>query len=226
MPAVAEPLRRCSGSVAEGHHHRFFWATPPSSPDRSPGSGSPSKIRRGVLRTSSDMSRAGYFASSHPREGLALHAIASGIFAGLVFGVGESLVAVAMGRSLLAPVPFTSLVLKPMSDVAQHTLPVVVAGVFVHFVTSVVFALSFFVLTGRLWRAGAKGVTMVLLGTGFGVVVWLVNLHLLTPLFFPKSAGPHRGWEGLLTHTFLFGTALGFYAGVIPRRAKTYPRNR
>jgi len=154
----------------------------------------------------------------NPREGVVLHSVAAGSFAGLVLGIGELMIALVSGRSLLEPVLVTSsLVLGP--GALDRTVPgsgSIVAGSVAHFLLSILFAFLFFLLVGPRWRSGANDYLVFVFGITYGALIWSVNLLLVAPLFFPRFTSLHQGWGGMSAYAFLYGAVLGLYAVAVP----------
>ncbi len=63
-----------------------------------------------------------------------------------------------------------------------------------------------------VWLVGAA--------TAYGLLLWLVNFYLIARVagwdWFPDGAD--QFWQGFIAHTFVFGSLLGIYLTIAPRR--------
>jgi uncharacterized membrane protein YoaK (UPF0700 family) len=86
-----------------------------------------------------------------------------------------------------------------------------IAGVIVHMVLSIAFA----VVLAAVSPSTATTGTLVLLGIGFGIALWLVNFYAIAPIagwtWFQEQTNPVV--QFLAHHAFFFGAPVGWYVG-------------
>lgn len=147
----------------------------------------------------------------------------AGLIAGLVFLVViTSLMPLVGGTVWTAPRMMAGIAMGPdvLPPPATFDLGIVVVGMIVHFVLSMLFA----AVAGLLVR-GQTVFVAVLIGTGFGLLLYLFNYFVFTG-FFPWFA-EIRNWVSVLAHLAFGGAAALSYAwlsGEIPAgRAATTP---
>jgi hypothetical protein len=116
-------------------------------------------------------------------------------------GLLRMIAAVFMGRVVLPP--------PSLADGGIAGL-----GLLVHFALSTSFALLLEVVLVRYQPRGA-----ILAGVGFGLVLYLVDFHLLGRAF-PWFA-PLRGWIGILAHVTWGFTTAATYEAVRARRVRS-----
>lgn len=139
-----------------------------------------------------------------PRLDVKAAAIA-GLIAGLVFMMMEmALVAATTGSPwgpprMIAAIGLGEGVLPPP---ATFDLTVMMVAMAIHFGLSIVLGLIWAVLAGRL-----SGMVALLVGVGFGLVVYVVAFYGMTAVF-PWFAMA-RGWIGIVSHA-VFGLVLAW----------------
>ena len=147
-------------------------------------------------------------------------AVLAGIVGGLVFAIFEMLATAAlMGfDSLFMPLRMIGAMVLGMEalDPSYPLLTAAIAGVIVHMVLSIAFAIVFAAVSPSTAATG----TLVLLGIGFGIGLWLVNFYAIAPVagwtWFPEQTNPVVQF---LAHAVFFGVPVGWYVGSARRLA-------
>ena len=95
-------------------------------------------------------------------------------------------------------------------DPGYSLITAAVAGVIVHMVLSIAFALMLAAVTPAAITPG----TLALIGIAFGIGLWLVNFYVIAPFagwtWFPERTNPIVQF---LAHAFFFGWPVGWYLG-------------
>ena len=107
-------------------------------------------------------------------------------------------------------------------DPGYSLITAAVAGVIVHMVLSIAFALMLAAVTPAAITPG----TLALIGIAFGIGLWLVNFYVIAPFagwtWFPERTNPIVQF---LAHAFLFGLPVALmtqsHDGVSDRSAST-----
>jgi hypothetical protein len=147
------------------------------------------------------------------RFGLGPVAVA-GIVGGVIFAVFEMAAAAVMMGPDAAFMPLRmigGMVLGAQGlDPGYPLVTAAIAGVLVHMVLSIAFAIVFSALVPATVPSG----TLALLGIGFGVGLWIVNFFVIAPIagwsWFPEQTDPI---VQLLAHGLFFGWPVGWYLG-------------
>jgi hypothetical protein len=141
-------------------------------------------------------------------------AVAAGIVGGLIFAVFEMVAtAVMMGPDaafmplrMIGGIALGARALDPGYPLITAAL----AGVLVHMVLSIAFAIFFSVLVPATVSSG----TLAILGMGFGIGLWIVNFFVIAPIagwnWFPEQTNPI---VQLIAHGLFFGCPVGWYLG-------------
>src|SRR5690606_3845327 len=131
-------------------------------------------------------------------------AIYAALVAGIVYLVAQSLIAVFQGYSAWLPLRMiAAIVLGPEAlPETGFSLAVTLAAFFVHFGLSIMTA---WILAPLI--EGNRLPWAVVTGAVLGVVIYLVNYHVLTLAF--TWFGGMRGWLTLLNH-ILFGVVMAW----------------
>jgi uncharacterized membrane protein YagU involved in acid resistance len=132
-----------------------------------------------------------------------LRGAVGGILAGLVFAAVTMWFADSTGGKANMPLHMISTIVKGDKAMAAGSTSVGV-GVAVHLVLSALFGMLFALAVPRFRSNG----TVALAGTLYGVVLYVVNFLLLTPLAFTTFQDANQPFE-LFAH-MVFGTLLGF----------------
>jgi uncharacterized membrane protein YagU involved in acid resistance len=141
-------------------------------------------------------------------------AVVSGVIAGLVFALFEMTVAAMMMglQAIFMPLRMIgAMVLGAEAlDPGYSLVTAATAGVVVHMVLSVVFALMFAFIA----PSSASTTVLIVSGIAFGLGLWLVNFYLIAPMmgwnWFPEQTDPIVQF---LAHGFFFGAPIGWYLG-------------
>lgn len=141
-------------------------------------------------------------------------AIVGGIIGGLAFAAFEmTAAAVLMGpQTVFMPLRMIgAIVLGAQAlDPGYSLITAAVAGVIVHMVLSIAFALMLAAVTPAAVTTG----TLASIGVAFGIGLWLVNFYVIAPFagwtWFPERTNPIVQF---LAHAFFFGWPVGWYLG-------------
>ncbi len=137
----------------------------------------------------------------------------AGIIAGAVFLVGEMALAPAVGASPWAPARMIAAIVAGrgvLPPPATFHLGIVLLALVIHFILSVVYALLLSPLVAGVGRRAAAVV-----GTLYGLVLYLVNFYGFTALF-PWFAMA-RNWVSVVMH-LVFGAAAAYSYKVLARQ--------
>jgi len=141
-------------------------------------------------------------------------AIVAGIIGGLAFAAFEMMAtAVLMGpQTVFMPLRMIgAIVLGAQAlDPGYSLITAAVAGVIVHMVLSIAFAL----MLAAVVPAAVTPGTLALIGIAFGMGLWLMNFYVIAPFagwtWFPERTNPIVQF---LAHAFFFGWPVGWYLG-------------
>ncbi len=93
-------------------------------------------------------------------------------------------------------------------------------GLLVHMMLSVAFGVTFAALLMAFSALRRSAVWLVGAATAYGLLLWLVNFYVIARVagwdWFPDGAD--QFWQGFIAHTFVFGSLLGIYLTIAPRR--------
>ena len=146
-----------------------------------------------------------------------------GIAAGGVFLIFEMIAAGLMGQSAFDPLRMIAAVI--LGDGALPVQPTVGLAIVVpvalatHYALSAIYGAVFGVAVAKIGALRHARVVLVGAATAFGLLLWLVNFYVISPIAFPwfSMADPYVQF---IAHTF-FGTALGsLLAGRLRGRGK------
>jgi uncharacterized membrane protein YagU involved in acid resistance len=149
-------------------------------------------------------------------EWWATHGIIGGVVGGVALLAYEMAVAVLLrgGASLVTPLRMIGAIVLGQGALAP-TYPlakVSAVGLVMHMMLSVLFGVVFAVIAWALPVVRESAATLVMGATMYGLLVWLLDLHVVAPLagwgWFPAKSPP---LVQLLAHTFAFGAVLGLY---------------
>ena len=151
----------------------------------------------------------------------------SGVGAGAIFGLAQTVAAVAMGSSAILPWRlFSSVVLGSGALVETAPAVALVVGVLVHLILSAAFGALYGYLLERLPVERRENLTtQAMWGMGFAFVLWLVNFQLIARVLYPWFLETHQGLQFLL-HAAFFGLPLGLLFAAAERRARVPQRPR
>jgi len=143
----------------------------------------------------------------------------AGLAAGVIFVVLESVLTLAMGGSLWAPLRMTAAIVMGQGVTAQAATfggGVVLVGLVVHFVLSIVFTLILAAIMAPFNLDSSVGMT-TLAGLVFGLAVYLIDFYGFARLFpwFIEA----RGALSLVTHLIFGLVAADIYLQIERRRA-------
>ncbi|UGY93399.1 hypothetical protein [Streptomyces gobiensis] len=138
--------------------------------------------------------------------GLLTRGAAAGLVAGVAFLLAHMWFAVALGMPAVSPLYMMATVFHASSAPVQTPAEAMV-GLVTHTMLSLGFGMAFAVLlvprlrTVRVLVAGA---------VGYGLAMWVVNLHILSRILFRAFSGFHLPFQifGLLAHLLFFGLLL------------------
>jgi uncharacterized membrane protein YagU involved in acid resistance len=141
-------------------------------------------------------------------------AIVAGVIAGLVFAVFEMITAALMmgPQAIFMPLRMIGAIVLGAAalDPSYSLVTAATAGVVVHMVLSVVFALLFALVA----PSGASTTVLILSGIAFGTGLWLVNFYVIAPVigwnWFPEQTNPVVQF---LAHAFFYGGPIGWWLG-------------
>ena len=143
------------------------------------------------------------------------HGIVGGIIAGLVFAMADMILAViVMGAPFYAPLQMIgAIVLGPQTMEAGYPLAQA-AGVAIvlHMMLSALYGVVFVYLLALVRQLSASTPALLVIGSIFGLALWVANFLIVAPIAFPWFAMVDQFWLGFVAHTFFFGTVIGAYA--------------
>jgi uncharacterized membrane protein YagU involved in acid resistance len=132
-----------------------------------------------------------------------LRGAVGGVAAGLVFAAVTMWFADSTGGKAEMPLRMISTIVKGDAAMAAGTTSPAV-GVVVHLVLSALFGMAFALVVPRLRTNG----TVALAGTVYGLLLYVVNFLVLTPLVFTTFRMANQPFE-VFAH-IVFGTLLSF----------------
>jgi uncharacterized membrane protein YagU involved in acid resistance len=141
------------------------------------------------------------------------HGLIGGIVAGIVFAISEMLINVILGEPFLGPLRLISSIALG-TEALQPTYSIVTAGLvglIVHMILSMIYGLIFVFILKWIGQLHVSTGLLLLYGSLFGLVLWLVNFMVIVPAAFPQFTQVNQLWNGFVAHTFFFGAVLGAY---------------
>lgn len=146
--------------------------------------------------------------------------IVLGILAGIVFLSADMVMNSMLGTPFFRLLRLISSVVldKRELDPSYSFTAVVTVGLIIHVALSGLYGLIFGFVAS--WSAGSLATSSLLVyGSLFGFLLWLVNFYLIAPVAFPQFTQINQFWNGFVAHTFFYGTVLGWYLSLVrPRR--------
>lgn len=142
------------------------------------------------------------------RRSVVISGLLIGIVAGIVFATFEMIVAALMGMGFFAPLRMISAIVlgEQALDPSYSLGAATIVGLIVHMILSAIYGLIYG-LAVSAWSLLRQGAWLVLVGSLYGLLLWLVNFYVIAPIAFP--------WFGMadpvvqfIAHAF-FGTAVG-----------------
>jgi len=159
-------------------------------------------------------------ASRSTKEGLT-----SGLIAGVLFATAETITAAAIGESPVMPFKMFASVVLGAWALGSTSPAVLVAGGAVHLALSAFFGLFYGIYNSALTLETRRSLRrQSLIGTAYGVLLWLVNFQVLARVLF-------RAWflelppgPQVVMHGLAFGLPLGLVYGLAERRVRAVQR--
>ncbi len=148
--------------------------------------------------------------------GLLLRGVAGGLVAGVVFLLAHMWFALSQGMSALSPMYIMATVFRA-SEVPVHSPEEAVVGLVTHGALSLGFGMGFGLLLVP-WLRSVRG--LVAGALGFGLVLWVVNLHVLGRFIFTAFSPSAVEFQvfGGLAHVFVFGLLMVPFFLAVPGR--------
>lgn len=148
--------------------------------------------------------------------------ITAGLIAGIIFAMMEIAGAAMMGNPPLMPVRmFASVVLGQGAMQGPLGVPLVV-GTIAHLVLSAVFGIVYGLLAARTSEATKTSFgRQAGLGILFGLVVWLVNFHIIARVLYPWFLGAPQFLQAMM-HGLFFGLPLALIYAASERRVHAH----
>lgn len=145
-----------------------------------------------------------------------------GFFGGVLFGLLQIVVSAASGEApLLSFRAISSMVLGTQALVPGYPAATAVAtGIALHLLFSVIYGVAFALFLSSIRQMGAPGSVLLVLGSIYAMILWVVNFLVFAPLLFPQlgptstSGVPASFWVGFSTGHIFYGVALGAYVAV------------
>jgi uncharacterized membrane protein YagU involved in acid resistance len=149
--------------------------------------------------------------------------ITAGLIAGIIFAMMEIAGAAMMGNPPLMPVRmFASVVLGQGAMQGPLGVPLVV-GTIAHLVLSAIFGIVYGLLAARTSEATKTSFgRQAGLGILFGLVVWLVNFHIIARVLYPWFLGAPQFLQAMM-HGLFFGLPLALIYAASERRVHAHP---
>lgn len=140
--------------------------------------------------------------------------VSYGILAGIIFAMGEMFINLFMGKDFFGPLRLIgSMVLGTQALMPTYSLLVAgLVGVIVHMMMSMIFGLIFFALLTVFKQRSASSLGLLVYGSIFGLLLWVINFLIIAPILFPQFGMVSQLWNGFFAHTFLFGSMIGLFA--------------
>jgi uncharacterized membrane protein YagU involved in acid resistance len=141
--------------------------------------------------------------TEEPLVGRLLRGAAGGVLAGAVFAGATMWFAHSTGGKADMPLAMMATIVQGDAAMAEGTASPTV-GVLVHLVLSALFGAIFALAVPRLRTNG----TVAVAGTAYGLLLYVVNFLVLTPLWFTTFRAANQPFE-VFAH-LVFGTLLSF----------------
>lgn len=138
---------------------------------------------------------------------------AEGVLAGIVFAAAEMLMNLALGESVFGPLRLIASVVLGR-EALRPDFPLMTAaftGVVVHLLFSILFGIIFLYLLKALRVSRPTTSRLLVYGSIYGFVLWLINFYVIAPMAFPQFLQANQFWNGFIAHTFFYGAFLGLY---------------
>ena len=120
---------------------------------------------------------------------------------------------VILGEPFLGPLRLISSIVLG-TEALQPSYPIVTAGLvglIVHMILSMIYGLIFVYILKWIGQLHVSTGLLLLYGSLFGLLLWLVNFMVIAPAAFPQFTQVNQLWNGFVAHTFFYGTVLGAY---------------
>lgn len=142
-----------------------------------------------------------------------------GFLAGLVFVGFEIVVAVVTGSSPFEPPQLMGSILLGEGSLAALATPafVAMAGLTLHFLLSALYGGVFGAIVQAVRPIQGNRPLLVAAGAVFGLLLWIVNFYLISPVLFPWFAMASPLVQ-FLAHTFFYGALLGLLFALLPQQ--------
>lgn len=144
---------------------------------------------------------------------LVTHGIIGGIVAGIIFALAEMIISVATGGPFFGPLRLISSIALGVEavDPSYPFLTAGLVGLIVHVLLSALYGVIFVSLLAANKQLQASTGLLLLYGSVFGLLLWVVNFLVIAPAAFPQFTEVNQFLNGFLAHTFFYGTVLGAY---------------
>ncbi len=145
-----------------------------------------------------------------------LQGVGYGVLAWIVFAMGEMFINLFMGKDFFGPLRLIgSMALGTQALVPSYSLLIAgIVGLMVHMMMSAIFGLIFFTLLEVFRQRGKSSLSLLVYGSIFGLLLWVVNFLVIAPVLFPQFGMVSQLWHGFLAHTFLYGSMIGLFAAL------------
>lgn len=142
-----------------------------------------------------------------------------GFLAGLIFVGFEIVVAVVTGSSPFEPPQLMGSILLGEGSLAALATPafVAMAGLTLHFLLSALYGGVFGAIVQAVRPIQGNRPLLVAAGAVFGLLLWIVNFYLISPVLFPWFAMVSPLVQ-FLAHTFFYGALLGLLFALLPQQ--------
>lgn len=153
----------------------------------------------------------------YPTWQLLLHGINAGLTAGLVFILVQMVINLALNRPFFEPLRLISTLgfgLEAL-DPGYSIVTASMIGLFIHLAVSAVYGIIFVFLITVTGQITAPTEKHLVYGTGYGLMLWVINFIIIAPLAYPQFGQLHPFWQGFVACTFFFGTLLGVYTAAV-----------
>ncbi len=145
--------------------------------------------------------------------------IGFGLIAGIIFAVGEVVLALAMGMPALEPFRMFASVVFGAGALEFGPWAALIGGGIVHLVLAGLFGLIYGLINTRLpLEAHTNAGTQTVLGLVFGAAIWILNFQIIARVAYPWFLDLPQFMQFLL-HAVLFGVPLGLLYAAAERRS-------
>ena len=145
-----------------------------------------------------------------------MHGIIGGVFSGIVFAIADSIMFYALGQNFWDTIRLLgSIVLGHRAMDPAYPLAIAAGiGIALWVVLAALFGVAFIYLMSWFGQLNTSRNRLVIAGWIYGILLWLLNLHVVAPLAFPWfGLYINQFWNGFIAHSFFYGAILGFYVG-------------